>query len=111
MGWHQDEIGAMAFFSPETDLKDLVGKLANHKVRNNDVEVLECVVFLGHDDIVCRLHAPRRKAGEKGGAERIAEWVNSVLTDPKLSKHIKASRTYVVGFEVPGPGGAKATRR
>ena len=112
MGWHQDEIGAMAFFSPGTDLKDLVQKIATHNAKtrypDNDVRVYECVVFLGRDDIVCRLHAPRLDEGQKGGAERIADWVNSVLNDRELGPHIKESHTYVVGYEVPGVGGAKA---
>ena len=112
MGWHQDEIGAMAFFSPGTDLKALVEKIATHNAKrrypDNDVQVYECVVFLGRDDIVCRLHAPRKdRPGEKGGAERIADWVNSVLNDGELGPHIKESHTYVVGYEVPGVG-AKA---
>jgi len=106
MGWHQNEIGAMVFFSVGTDFQQLVKDLAAHKP--NDVEVKECVVLLGFDQIICRLHA---NPGQKAGAERIAEWVNSVITstDKKFAGHFTSHpRTYVVGFEAEG-GGAKAS--
>jgi hypothetical protein len=106
MGWHQDEIGAMAFFSAMSDYREIVTKLARHRAMNtyadNDVQVLECAVLLGNDEVVCRLHAPRGKPGEKGGAERIADWVNSVLNDGFFKEHIRSSRTFVVGYEVEG---------
>ena len=119
MGWHQGDMGAMVYFTTGTDYRDLVTKIAMHVVpakglahpeeyKDNDVQVLECVVLLGHGDIVCRVHAPRRPEREKGGAERIADWVNSVINDPEISPHIKDSRTYAVGYEVVGRGGARA---
>jgi hypothetical protein len=93
----------MVFFRPATDLKKLIKDIATHDPRelgDDGVKVLECVVLLGTDDLVCRVHADPRPG--KGGAERIADWVISVRNAPHMKDHITDSHTYVVGLEEHG---------
>ncbi len=97
MAWHQNEIGAAVFITPNSNAQALVQQFAKYMPAGlQGVKVLECVALFGLDEIMCRVHADPIKDGPSGH-DRIALWVNGLATD--LKQFVKGTRTHIVAFE------------